>query len=100
MKSLISTLLLLLLSGCMTTSLLNDVPPCERYVPQVLLDDVPGVELPETRQLADGHDDAKPWQKGFFAQTGQLEKANKNPKSVDHIYRTCLECRRSIFFLI
>lgn len=94
MKTLLSFIILTLLSGCVTTSLLNDVPSCERYIPQDLLDDVPAADLPEAKQLDDGHDDAQPWQNGFFEQTGQLEKANKNPKSVDHIYRTCLEIHR------
>jgi hypothetical protein len=37
---------------------------------------VPPVDLPESAKLADGHDDARPWQAGFVGQTGQLEAAN------------------------
>jgi len=32
--------------------------------------------MPESAKLADGHDDARPWQAGFVAQTGALETAN------------------------
>lgn len=70
------------------------MPDCPKLIPQSLLDPVEGVELPEARQLPDGHDDAQPWQEGFIGQTGQLEKANENPKAVDHIYRECLAMHR------
>lgn len=70
------------------------MPHCERLVPPTLLQPVKGAELPETRQLADGHDDAQPWQIGFVEQTGQLEQANERPTAVDHIYRNCLENHR------
>lgn len=32
---------------------------------------------PQSAKLADGHDDARPWQSGFVEQTGQLEVANR-----------------------
>lgn len=83
------------LAGCVSTAIANDVPRCEDLVPQSLLAPVEGAELPETRQLADGHDDAQPWQIGFIEQTGQLEKANERPPAVDHIYRKCLEMHRA-----
>jgi len=34
------------------------------------------VDMPQSAKLADGHDDARPWQTGFLGQTGQLEVAN------------------------
>jgi hypothetical protein len=71
------------------------VPRCEDLIPQSLLAPTEAVELPEARQLEDGHDDAQPWQIGFIAQTGQLEKANERPPAVDHIYRKCLEMHRA-----
>lgn len=60
----------------------------------MLLEAVPAAELPEARQLPDGHDDAQPWQVGFVEQTGQLEKANERAPAVNHIYRSCLEMHR------
>jgi hypothetical protein len=50
--------------------------------------------MPVSAKLADGHDDARPWQKGFVGQTGQLEIANGQKAAVDHIYRTCLTIHR------
>jgi hypothetical protein len=86
----IATLLLCApLAGCVSTSIANDVPHCERLIPQTLLTPVPAADIPEGRQLPDGHDDAQPWQIGFIAASGQLEKANERPPAVDHIYRTC-----------
>ena len=60
----------------------------------MLLEATPPADLPESAKLTDGHDDARPWQKGFVEQTGQLEKANERPPAIDHIYRTCLEEHR------
>jgi hypothetical protein len=37
---------------------------------------VPPVDQPESAKLPDGHDDARPWQKGFGGQTAQLETSN------------------------
>jgi hypothetical protein len=34
------------------------------------------VDLPESAKLPNGDDDARPWQKGFVGQTGQLETSN------------------------
>lgn len=68
----------------------NDVPPCEELVPPSLLEETPPADLPESAKLTDGHDDARPWQRGFVEQTGQLEKANGRTGAVDHIYRVCL----------
>jgi hypothetical protein len=70
------------------------VPRCEELIPSALLEAVPSADLPEARQLPDGHDDAQPWQVGYVEQTGQLEKANERPPAVDHIYRTCLRLHR------
>lgn len=63
-------------------------------VPKSLLEPTPGADIPATRQLPDGHDDAQPWQTGFLEQTGQLEKANEKAPAVDHIYRECLALHR------
>lgn len=82
------------LAGCVRTAIANDVPRCEELVPASLLEPVPPADLPEARQLPDGHDDAQPWQVGFIEQTGQLEKATERPAAVDHIYRTCLALHR------
>ena len=70
------------------------MPPCDKLIPPALLAKTPPAELPEARQLADGHDDAQPWQIGFFEQTGQLEKADEKAPAVNWIYRNCLEMHR------
>lgn len=54
----------------------------------------PAADLPDSVKLADGHDDARPWQAGFLAQTGQLEKANDRGDNIDHIYAECLRMHR------
>lgn len=82
------------LAGCVHTAIANDVPRCEELVPPGLLEPVASAEIPETRQLPDGHDDAQPWQVGYLEQTGQLEQSNDRPPAVDHIYRRCLEIHR------
>lgn len=83
-----------LCAGCVHTRTTNDVPACERLVPQALLAGVQAVPLPEARTHDDGHDDAQPWIEGFIGQTGQLEKANERAPAVDHIYRECLVMHR------
>lgn len=45
-------------------------------LPNSWLAGVAPVEMPLSAKLADGHDDARPWQSGFIGQTGQLEIAN------------------------
>jgi len=84
----------LALSGCVTTTLANDVPECERLIPPSLTAPTPGADLPQARKLPDGHDDAQPWQAGFVEQTGQLEISNTKAPAVDHIYRECLATHR------
>lgn len=54
----------------------------------------PAADLPDSVKLPDGHDDARPWQAGFLAQTGQLEKANDRGDNIDHIYAECLRMHR------
>ncbi|MEA3018393.1 MAG: hypothetical protein QOI38_3115 [Sphingomonadales bacterium] len=95
--SLRATAILLLstpLAGCVHTAIANDVPRCDELVPASLLAPTHPADIPEARQLPDGHDDAQPWQVGFVEQTGQLERANERLAAVDHIYRTCLELHR------
>ena len=87
--------LIVLLAGCVSTTIANDVPACERLIPRSLIDPTPAVDLPVSAKLADGHDDARPWQAGFLGQTGQLEKSNEKAPAVDHIYRGCLELHRA-----
>ena len=87
-------LLIVPLAGCVRTAITNDVPRCEELVPPQLMEETPPADLPQSAKLADGHDDARPWQRGFVEQTGQLEKANQRPPAIDHIYRTCLELHR------
>lgn len=93
-RAIAMTLLCALLAGCVSTGILNDVPPCERLIPGSLLTPVEPVDLPDARKLSDGHDDAQPWQEGFVGQTGRLEEANGRAPTVDHIYRECLRMHR------
>jgi hypothetical protein len=94
LKASAAMLLSLPTAACVSTEITNDVPHCEKLVPQMLLDPTPGADLPEPRKLADGHEDALPWEVGFTEQSGQLEKANEKPPAVDHIYRECLALHR------
>lgn len=50
--------------------------PCSTLVPSEWRRGVTPADLPVSAKLPDGHDDARPWQAGFVAQTGQLEIAN------------------------
>ena len=84
----------LMLGGCVTTAITNDVPECERLVPPSLLAPVEGVDIPTPENWPDGHEKAQPWMEGYIGQTGQLDKANDNAPAVDHIYRTCLVLHR------
>lgn len=64
------------LAGCGHTVIQAGASPCSALLPSEWLDGVPPAALPDSAKLADGHDDARPWQKGFIEQTGQLEAAN------------------------
>ncbi len=70
------------------------MPQCERLIPASLLETTPFADLPVSAKLADGHDDARPWQAGFIEQTGQKQIADAKAPAVDHIYRACLEMHR------
>lgn len=83
-----------LFAGCVSTSIANDVPQCDRLVPPNLLAHVPSADIPETLQLPDGHDDAQPWQVGFLEQTANLVVANGHKEAVAHIYQSCLANHR------
>lgn len=82
------------LAGCAHTNIVNDVPDCAALIPPMLLEPVPPAPLPEPRTLPNGAEDAQPWQEGFVAQTGQLDKANERAPAVNHIYSTCLRLHR------
>jgi hypothetical protein len=47
------------------------------------------VDQPESAKLPDGHDDAKPWQKGFGGQTAQLETSNDRYGATVGIVNRC-----------
>lgn len=65
-----------LLAGCGHTVISPAASPCSDLLPSDWLGGVPPAPLPESAKLADGHDDARPWQAWGIEQTGQLEKAN------------------------
>jgi hypothetical protein len=94
LRAIATMLPIVLLAGCVHTAIANDVPDCARLIPQSLLAETPPADLPVSAKLPDGHDDARPWQSGFIAQTGQLEIANAKTPAVDHIYRECLAMHR------
>jgi hypothetical protein len=50
---------------------------------------VPPADLPVSAKLADGHDDARPWQSGFVEQTARLEQANDRTADTLHIVERC-----------
>lgn len=62
--------------ACAATIISPAASPCSALLPTEWLNGVPPAELPVSAKLADGHDDARPWQQGFVEQTGQLEVAN------------------------
>lgn len=78
------------LTGCATfgsAPVYGDIPDCPLLVPPMLLEDVPGVPIPDSEE-------AEPWMQAFIGQTGQLDKANERPKAVQHINKTCLDMHR------
>ncbi len=91
----IATMLLTVpLASCAHIGIQNDVPPCDRLIPPTLLEDTAPADLPVSAKLADGHDDARPWQSGFMEQTGQLTISNEKPRAVNFIYSECLKMHR------
>lgn len=84
----------LALTGCMSSVIQSNVPECERLIPDAWRKPIEPASLPVPEKLADGHDDARPWQKGFVEQTGQLEKESDQKVAIDHIYRECLMMHR------
>ncbi len=84
-KGLAATAMMLLsvpLAGCVHTVIQSSASPCSDLLPSSWLDQKTGqgtvapAALPDSVKLPDGHDDARPWQKGFIEQTGQLETSN------------------------
>lgn len=65
-----------LLAGCAATVIRSGASSCLVLIPTEWANGVAAADLPEAAVLDDGHDDAAPWQKGFIAQTGQLEVSN------------------------
>ncbi|WP_170318402.1 hypothetical protein [Sphingomonas sp. PAMC 26621] len=68
--------LIALLAGCAATVIRPSASPCSALLPDEWTVGVAPAAQPESAKLADGHDDARPWQSGFVEQTGQLEVAN------------------------
>lgn len=84
----------LMLGGCVSANVTNDIPDCARVVPPSLTAPVEGTDIPAAETWPDGHEKAEPWQLGYLEQTGNLDKANEKAPAVDHIYKTCLELHR------
>ena len=76
LRAMATPLLIAPLAGCAATVIRPAASPCSALLPNSWLEGVPPAALPLSAKLADGHDDARPWQSGFVAQTGQLELAN------------------------
>ena len=81
--------LIALLAGCAATVIQADASRCSDLLPSSWLEGVAPAPLPESAKLPDGHDDARPWQSGFVAQTGQLEAANGRYVDAVGIVRRC-----------
>ncbi len=77
------------LAGCAAIVTRGVAGNCSALVPPSWKDGVPPVDLPVAAKLPNGDDDARPWQKGFVGQTGQLEKANDRTGDTMHIFSTC-----------
>ena len=77
------------LAGCAHTVIQANASPCSALLPDAWRAGVQPVGLPESAKLADGHDDARPWQSGFVGQTGQLEVANDRYGAAVGIVERC-----------
>ncbi len=76
LRAIATTLLIVPLAGCAATVIAPSASLCSDLLPSSWLEGIPPAPLPDSAKLADGHDDARPWQKGFVEQSGQLEAAN------------------------
>lgn len=68
-----------------------DVLRCSALLPDDWFLGVTAADIPEALMLADGHDDAAPWQKGWIDQTARLETANERYIAGVGIIRRCEE---------
>lgn len=67
----------------------SNASSCSALLPSEWLAGVDPAALPVPGKLADGHDDARPWQLGFVQQTGQLEIANGRYADAIGIVQRC-----------
>lgn len=81
--------LTVLLAGCAATVIAPSASPCSDLLPGEWAKGVTPADLPVSAKLADGHDDARPWQKGFIEQTGVVEIANDRYGAALGIVRRC-----------
>lgn len=78
------------LSACVgSPAIIASVSPCSQLLPTEWTKGVAPAPQPESAKLDDGHDDARPWQKGFVEQTGQLEVANDRYSAAVGIVGRC-----------
>lgn len=85
--AIVACIALPLISCTSTPPVYGEIPRCEKLVPPMLTQPVPGVPIPETEA-------SEAWMQAFLGQTGQLDKANDRPAAIDHIYKTCLDMHR------
>lgn len=78
-----------LLAGCAATVVQSGASRCSDLLPTEWEKGVAVADLPESAKLADGHDDARPWQAGFVEQTGRVEIANGRYVDGIGIVRRC-----------
>ena len=78
-----------LLAACVATVISPPALRCTDLLPSRWEAGVEPAPLPEGMKLPDGHDDARPWQRGFVEQTGQLEKANGRYSDATGIVKRC-----------
>lgn len=89
LRAIVTTPLIGLLAGCAFTEIRPGASPCSALLPDDWSAGVAAAALPESAKLADGHDDARPWQSGFVEQTGQLEIANDRYTAATGIVSRC-----------
>ena len=89
LRAIVTTPLIGLLAGCASTVIRPSASPCSALLPDEWSAGVSPAPLPESAKLADGHDDARPWQSGFVEQTGQLEIANDRYTAATGIVSRC-----------
>lgn len=84
-----TTLLTSLCAGCVPIVIQSAAGNCGRYIPDAWRQPVELGDPPVSAKLADGHDDARPWQSGYVVLLGKVEQMIDRDAAKDHIRDTC-----------